>query len=81
MLDSERFQKFYKEVEFFLNNAPFEEDCSNEENSIYCELANLKDAIEDYQHSKKKKPVDIKVQDSTTGYDKEIWKGAGVEVR
>lgn len=84
MLDGERFQKFYKEVEFFLNNASAEDDCSIEENEIYCELANLKNAIENYQDSKKKNPIkstDTCIVDHSFGYYRDIWKGSGIEVR
>lgn len=42
----ERLKSLYKEIEFLLNHAPVEDDCTDEENEIYSEMANLKNAIE-----------------------------------
>lgn len=44
---NERLALLYKELEFFLNNAPCEEDCSKEENQVYSDMANLKCSMED----------------------------------
>lgn len=43
----ERIIKLYKELDAILNNAPAEEDCSDEENEMYSDMANLKDSIFD----------------------------------
>ena len=41
-----RLRKLYHEVDFLLNNAPAEEDCTDDENDMYSEMANLKIAME-----------------------------------
>ena len=43
----ERLTKLYKELEFLLNNAPVESDCTDEENRMYSDMANLKNSMED----------------------------------
>lgn len=35
----------YKELETLLNLAPNEEDCTNEENEVFSDMANLKDSL------------------------------------
>lgn len=40
-----RLNKLLKELEFFLNHAPIEDDCSNAENEMYADMANLKNSI------------------------------------
>lgn len=40
-----RIENLAKEVEFLLNHAPVEDDCTKEENEFYSELANLKDCL------------------------------------
>lgn len=42
----ERLVKLYTELEFLLNNAPIEGDCTNEENEMYSDMANLKSSME-----------------------------------
>lgn len=43
----ERLKNLYKEIEFLLNNAPIEDDCTDEENEMYSYMANLKNSMED----------------------------------
>lgn len=43
----ERFTRLYTELDFLLNNAPFESDCTDEENQMYSDMANLKTSMED----------------------------------
>jgi len=42
----ERIKKLYKELDFLLNHAPIEDDCSDAENKMYLDMANLKNSIE-----------------------------------
>lgn len=42
----ERIRKLYKELDFLLNHAPTEDDCSDAENEMYSDMANLKNSIE-----------------------------------
>lgn len=44
---NERLKALYKEVEVLLNLAPCVEDCTDEENDMYSEMANLKEALFD----------------------------------
>lgn len=43
----ERLRNFYKELLFLLNNAPVEDDCTDAENQMYSDMANLKNSMED----------------------------------
>lgn len=43
----ERFIRLYAELEFLLNNAPVESDCTDEENKMYSDMANLKTSMEE----------------------------------
>ena len=43
----ERLEALYKEVETLLNLAPIEDDCTEEENSMYSDMANLKESMFD----------------------------------
>lgn len=43
----ERLNALYKEIDFLLNNAPWEEDCTDEENAMYSDMANLKETMFD----------------------------------
>lgn len=43
----ERLTKLYKEIEFLLNNAPIEDDCTDDQNAMYSDMANLKCSMED----------------------------------
>ena len=43
----ERLHKLYTELEFLLNNAPVIDDCTNEENKMYADMATLKCSIKD----------------------------------
>lgn len=43
----ERLKKMYKELEFLLNHAPAEDNCTDEENEMYSDMANLKNSMED----------------------------------
>lgn len=45
-MEIERLNRLLTELDFFLNNAPTEEDCSNKENDMYSDMANLKCSIE-----------------------------------
>ena len=42
----DRIMKLYKELDFLLNNSPIENDCSDEQNEMYSDMANLKGSIE-----------------------------------
>lgn len=42
----ERLTKLFNELEFFLNHSPIEDDCTDKENEMYSDMANLKDSIE-----------------------------------
>ena len=43
----ERMEALYKEIETLLNLAPVEEDCTDEENRVYSDMANLKESMFD----------------------------------
>ncbi len=43
----ERFTRLYTELEFLLNNAPVESDCTDEENKMYSDMADLKASMEE----------------------------------
>lgn len=43
----ERLKNLYKEINFLLNNSPIEDDCTDEENEMYSDMANLKNSMED----------------------------------
>lgn len=43
----ERLEKLYKEIDTLLNLAPIEDDCSDEENEMYSDMANLKESMSD----------------------------------
>lgn len=43
----ERIEKLYKEIDTLLNLAPVEDDCSDEENEMYSDMANLKESMFD----------------------------------
>ena len=43
----ERLKALYKEVETLLNLAPAEDDCTDEENAMYSDMANLKETMFD----------------------------------
>ncbi len=42
----DRIMKLYNELDFLLNNSPVEDDCSDEQNEMYSDMANLKESIE-----------------------------------
>lgn len=42
-----RLKALYKEIETLLNLAPIEDDCTNEENAMYSDMANLKESMFD----------------------------------
>lgn len=42
---NERLIALFKEIDVLLNLAPCEDDCTDEENEIYAEMANLKNAL------------------------------------
>lgn len=42
----ERLTNLLSEIDFFLNNSPIEDDCTNKENEMYSDMANLKNSIE-----------------------------------
>ena len=42
---NESIKKLYEELEFLLNHAPVEDDCTSEENEMYADMANLKESI------------------------------------
>lgn len=44
---NERLTALYKEIDILLNLAPCEEDCTNEENTMYSDMANLKESMFD----------------------------------
>lgn len=43
----ERLEALYKEVEILLNLAPAEDNCTDEENTMYSDMANLKESMFD----------------------------------
>lgn len=43
----ERLIALYKEIDTLLNLAPWEEDCTDEENTMYSDMANLKESMFD----------------------------------
>lgn len=46
-MDRERLKNLYREIDAILNMAPTEEDCTEEENAMYSDMANLKESIFD----------------------------------
>lgn len=42
----ERLTNLLREIDFFLNNFPIEDDCIDKENEMYSDMANLKNSIE-----------------------------------
>ena len=42
----ERLTNLLREIDCFLNNSPIEDDCTNKENEMYSDMANLKNSIE-----------------------------------
>lgn len=42
---NERIKKLYEELDFLLNYAPVEDDCTSQENAMYSDMANLKESI------------------------------------
>ena len=42
----ERLTNLLREIDFFLKNSPIEDDCTNKENEMYSDMANLKNSIE-----------------------------------
>lgn len=47
-MEVERLRHLYDEVLYHLEHAPSVDDCSHEENELYEEMANLKNALEDF---------------------------------
>lgn len=45
-MDIQRMKRLYKELDYILNTAASVDDCSEEENQIYSDIANLKNSIE-----------------------------------
>lgn len=43
---TKRMNDLYKELDFLLNNAPIEDDCTDEENQMYSDMANFKNSME-----------------------------------
>lgn len=43
---NERLNQLLGEIEFFLNHSPVEDDCTDKENEMYSDMANLKNSIE-----------------------------------
>lgn len=48
---NDRLNKLYGELEYFLNNSPYVGDCSDEENQMYSDMADLKISIENLKDS------------------------------
>lgn len=44
-MDVKRLRALYDEIEYHLNTAPIEDDCSKEENEMYADMANLKNSL------------------------------------
>ena len=42
----ERLTNLLGELDFFLNNSPIEDDCTDKENEMYSNMENLKNSIE-----------------------------------
>lgn len=51
----DRIKKLYEELDFLLNNAPVEGDCTNKENTMYSDMANLKESIFDVIYAKEER--------------------------
>ena len=49
----ERLETLYEEIESILNIAPSEENCSEDENIMYSEMENLKEALYNAGYYKK----------------------------
>lgn len=43
----DRLRKLYQEIDHLLNLAPCEADCTEKENAVYSDMANLKDSLYD----------------------------------
>lgn len=52
---NKRMNKLYKEIEFLLNCAPIVEDCTDEENEMYSDMANLKCSMENAGYGNEQK--------------------------
>lgn len=48
----ERLEALYKEIDVILNNSPFVEDCTEEENKMYSDMATLKESMFDVGYGK-----------------------------
>lgn len=48
---NDRLDKLYNELEYFLNHSPFVEDCTDEQNQMYSDMADLKNSIENLKDS------------------------------
>lgn len=44
----ERINKLFEELDTLLNTAPVEEDCTDKQNAMYSDMANLKESIYEY---------------------------------
>ena len=40
-----RLEKLYHEIDAILNLAPIEDDCTDSENALYSDMANLKESL------------------------------------
>lgn len=62
---NDRLNKLYGELEYFLNNSPYVGDCSDEENQMYSDMADLKISIENLKDSM----IDNKQAQKECGFD------------
>lgn len=53
----DRLNKLLKELELFLNYSPIMDDCTDDENQMYADMANLKCSIENVLDSSTSKTV------------------------
>lgn len=56
----ERFERLYKEIEAILNMSPAEDDCTDEENQVYSDMANLKDSLFDLGYGRTENVIHCK---------------------
>ena len=72
-----RLEALYKELDTLLNMAPVEEDCTDEENRMYSDMANLKESMFDAGFGQKKEVKDlIDLPDDTFFYvENGCWQG------
>ena len=46
-MDKKRLEKLFNEIDNLLNLSPCEDDCTDEENEVLSDMANLKESLSD----------------------------------